>query len=64
MMGVDSDMSNQNIDKVNQDHNNDENQLIFQTESQRKKYRQMLSDKEQHEHFDDDEDTTTAVDCF
>ena len=54
------DMNKQDLENLNRDRNQDEDQLVFQTDAQRKHYQRMLSD-EKHSEPDLDEDEITTV---
>ena len=56
-----NDMSDKDIEKLNQDIDQDEDRLIFQTEEQRRRYRQMLVDQKHRDYIDDEDEITTVI---
>ena len=56
-----NDMSDKDIEKLNQGIDQDEDRLIFQTEEQRRRYRQMLVDQKHREYIDDEDEITTVI---
>ena len=53
-------MNNRDIENLTQDGSQDEDQLVFQSDAQRKRYQRMLSD-EKYRDLDVDEDEVTTV---
>lgn len=54
-------MKNKDIEKIIQDSDNDEDQLMFQTDAQRKRYQSMLANEKHDEHIEDEDEITTVI---